>query len=300
VSVMGVIGHGLARDTGLQARTTSIASCTVTPMPRPISGNQLDKLGKRLAQHAAISDEDYELLARVAEFYQAVTDKVQERLQALGLEPTTRGFKSTATMVDKLRRTHLPLKDIQDLGGARIVVDGDRLAQDRVVERIMRAFEDCPKPPLKIDRRDKPSHGYRAVHVIVYEDSTPMEIQVRTKLQDAWAQISEKLGDLWGRGLRYGDGPDLPDSPVALGSPTTRGDVVDLLLALANTLDGAEANEVTLAQLREELLATGSGIPEEFTQRLAVITESLAGTKRQLQAALDRLLQAIGQLGGPS
>ena len=138
--------YGFVDHSGLQARTICIVSCTVTPMPRPISGNQLDKLGKRLAQHAAISDEDYELLARVAEFYQAVTDKVQERLQALGLEPTTRGFKSTATMVDKLRRTHLPLKDIQDLGGARIVIDGDRLAQDRVVERIMRAFQDFWHP----------------------------------------------------------------------------------------------------------------------------------------------------------
>lgn len=272
----------------------------MTAMPRPISGNQLDKLGKRLAEHAVISEEDYELLARVAEFYQAVTDKVQDRLQALGFEPTTRGFKSTGTLVDKLRRTHLSLKDIQDLGGARIVIDGDRLAQDRAVERIMRAFQDCPKPPLEIDRRDKPSHGYRAVHVIVYEDSTPMEIQVRTKLQDAWAQISEKLGDLWGRGLRYGAGPDLPDSPVVLGSPTTRGAVVEQLLALAGIIDGTEANEVMLTQLREEILGSATGAPEGFTQRLETITQGVASTKVQLQAALDRLLQEIGQLGGPS
>jgi hypothetical protein len=133
-------------------------------MPRPISGNQLDKLGKRLAQPGPISDEDYELLARVAQVYQAVADRVQERLRSLGFEPTTRGFKSTGTLVDKLRRTHLSLKDIQDLAGARIVIDGERLDQDRAVERIMRASQGCPKLPLLIDRRERPSYGYRAVH----------------------------------------------------------------------------------------------------------------------------------------
>jgi hypothetical protein len=56
-------------------------------MPRPMSGNQLTKLGRRLAESGPISDEDYELLARLAEFYQAVTDAVQERLRNLGFEP---------------------------------------------------------------------------------------------------------------------------------------------------------------------------------------------------------------------
>jgi hypothetical protein len=53
-------------------------------MPRPISGNQLTKLGRRLAQPGPISDEDYQMLALVAEAYQAVLDKVEERLRELG------------------------------------------------------------------------------------------------------------------------------------------------------------------------------------------------------------------------
>ncbi len=159
----------------------------------------------------------------------------------------------------------------------------------------MQAFHDCPKPPVKINRREKPSHGYRAVHVIVFVDSTPMEIQVRTKLQDTWAQISEKLGDMWGRGLRYGQGPDLPDSVVVLGSPTTRRAVVEQLTALAEVIDGTETNEASLAELREELLGSAD---EDVAQRLATLTERVAESKNQLQSALDRLLQNIGQLGG--
>lgn len=269
----------------------------MTAMPRPMSGNQLTKLGKRLAEPGPISDEDYELLAQVAEFYQAVTDTVQGRLRSLGFEPTTRGFKSTGTMVDKLRRTHLSLKDIHDLGGARIVIDGGRLDQDRAVERIMQAFGGCPKLPLKIDRREEPSYGYRAVHVIVYEESTPMEIQVRTKLQDTWAQISEKLGDIWGRGLRYGEGPDQPEVSLILGSPTTRGEVVERLLMFSELIDGAESNEVALSQLREELFEPPQPGAAEL-ERLAATQESLANSKDQLQSGLDRLLEDIRQLGG--
>jgi Region found in RelA / SpoT proteins len=266
-------------------------------MPRPLSGNQL---GKRLAGQGPISDEDYELLAQVAEFYQAVTDAVQERLRSLGFEPTTRGFKSTGTLVDKLRRTKISLKDIQDLGGARIVIDGGRLDQDRAVDRIMESFQDCPKPPLEIDRREKPSHGYRAVHVIVYEDSTPMEIQVRTKLQDTWAQISEKLGDMWGRGLRYGEGPNFPDSPAEVGSLTTRAEVVEQLLVISVAIDRNESNEVTLTQLREEMLELDPADRGNLPERLDAVAGDVAASKNTLQDALDRLLSEIGKQGGAS
>jgi ppGpp synthetase/RelA/SpoT-type nucleotidyltranferase len=34
-----------------------------------------------------------------------------------------------------------------------------------------------------IDRRAEPMHGYRAVHVIVFPDGAPIEIQVRTAWQ---------------------------------------------------------------------------------------------------------------------
>jgi ppGpp synthetase/RelA/SpoT-type nucleotidyltranferase len=268
-------------------------------MPRPLSGNQLTKLGKRLAQPGPISDEDYDLLQQVADYYGEVTIRVQARLQALGLEPTAREFKSTGTLVDKLRRTpSLSLKDIHDLGGARIVIDGDLVDQDRLIERIIQAFQDCPKPPLKIDRRESPSHGYRAVHVIVYEASTPMEIQVRTKLQDTWAQISEKLGDVWGRGLRYGEGPDLPDSPAQLASTLTRREVVGQLQELAGAIERTEMNEVLLSQLREEMLEPGLAIPQQFMQRLGTLTQEVADSKAALQGVLDRLLRGIRHLGG--
>lgn len=149
------------------------------------------------------------MLADVVSAYQDVLDEVDQRLRGMGFQPTTR-VKTTGTLVDKLRReTKLKLKAIHDLAGARITIEGGRLEQDRAVGRIATAFADCPKTPVVKDRRENPSFGYRAVHVIVFIDSVPVEIQVRTQGQNTWAQIVEKLGDRWGRGLRYGLGPGL-------------------------------------------------------------------------------------------
>jgi ppGpp synthetase/RelA/SpoT-type nucleotidyltranferase len=58
-----------------------------------------------------------------------------------------------------------------------------------------------------IDRRVKPSNGYRAVHVVVREVGLPVEVQVRTDLQHVWAESSEKLADAFGSQLKYGGGP---------------------------------------------------------------------------------------------
>jgi hypothetical protein len=61
-----------------------------------------------------------------------------------------------------------------------------------------------------IDRRADPRYGYRAVHLIVRIDQMPLEIQIRTQMQDTWANIVERLADRWGRGIRYGQDPEVP------------------------------------------------------------------------------------------
>jgi ppGpp synthetase/RelA/SpoT-type nucleotidyltranferase len=148
----------------------------------------------------------------VADAYQAVLDQVEQRLGELGFQATTR-VKTTGTLLDKLRRDPtLKLRSIHDLAGARIVIDGNLNDQDQAKTDIIEAFVSCPRPPIVKDRRERPSHGYRAVHVIVFPENLPVEIQIRTDLQNGWAQFTEYLGDRWGRGLRYGLGPDEPDA----------------------------------------------------------------------------------------
>ncbi len=90
---------------------------------------------------------------------------------------------------------------MQDVAGCRVVVP-NMLVQDQVVERLKNAL---PKAVV-VDRRKKPSFGYRAVHIIATARNLPIEIQVRTEFQHLWAQLSEKLSDVLDPAIKYGGG----------------------------------------------------------------------------------------------
>lgn len=121
---------------------------------------------------------------------------------ALRLAPSGRGGKTTESIVSKLKRGSVKLDKIQDIAGCRVVLE-DIKAQDEAVERIRQLFPGC----RIVDRRLAPSHGYRAVHVIPIVLEHSIEIQLRTRLQHEWAQLSEKQADRCGVQLKYGGGP---------------------------------------------------------------------------------------------
>ena len=99
---------------------------------------------------------------------------------------------------------------MQDIAGCRVVVS-DAVAQEEVIGRLAKAFEETSV----IDRRKSPSHGYRAVHVVVRKDAIAVEVQIRTELQHSWAQLSEKLSDTIDPSIKYGGGPDFLKSKLA-------------------------------------------------------------------------------------
>lgn len=126
--------------------------------------------------------------------------------QELGLTPTGRPEKTPESIVAKLRRSSTKLSRMQDIAGCRLVVD-NRPRQDEAVEALLGIF-----PGAKVvDRRKHPSHGYRAVHLVVGAEHRLVEIQVRTALQDRWANVVEHLGEEIGVDLKHGE--DAPDSP---------------------------------------------------------------------------------------
>ena len=171
-------------------------------MNRPFSGKQIDKLGLRLAQPGEVSEDDRAMLELLLESYdQALTEVRRIVVGAIGRSPTGR-IKTLQTTREKLARG-TALSRMQDIAGLRVVLSADesRASQDRAVEAIERAFEKTKR----IDRRLRPTHGYRAVHVIVFLGGCPVEVQVRTNLQDLWAQVLERLGDTFGREIRYGE-----------------------------------------------------------------------------------------------
>ncbi|WP_327396339.1 nucleotidyltransferase family protein [Streptomyces phaeochromogenes] len=176
-------------------------------MSLPFSKSQITRLGERLVRANEPSDEDLTSLSQLLLAYDDMLVSAVEAVRNLGFDPTSR-VKNTGTILEKLARHGGSwLKSIQDLAGMRIVLDGDRAAQDEAVRVIAEAFSSAEREPKLMDRRSQPSQGYRAVHVIVYPDGIPVEIQVRTEWQHEWADMFEKLADLIGRGIRYGEPP---------------------------------------------------------------------------------------------
>lgn len=267
-------------------------------MPLPISRSAADRLGTRLRRNDVVADSDVDLLLEIMQAYQRALDEVQARLRHLGRDPTSR-TKTTQVLIEKLRRENSSLKSVQDIAGARIVEDCDRLQQDEIVADIVAAFQDGSRPPRVIDRRVEPTHGYRAVHVIVTVQELPVEIQVRTHMQDLWAQIAESLGDVWGRGIRYGQGPPDPDEPLG-GTVLTRGRLWEFVQDLSERMDVLEELRVELELLEVEqraILDRGVRTQEESDARFAGI-QDLASIKERMLLAEEKLRGDLSSLAG--
>lgn len=168
-----------------------------------LSATQIDRLGNRL-EVSPLADSDLKLLDEYrrsfGEAYEAVIRAIREQLK---LAPTGRPAKSTGAIIEKLRRETIRLSQVQDIAGCRVVVANIE-EQERVVAALCAAF---PQSSVK-DRREKPSYGYRAVHVIIEIAGKLIEVQVRTSLQHLWAELSEKLSDVYDPTIKYGGGDD--------------------------------------------------------------------------------------------
>jgi ppGpp synthetase/RelA/SpoT-type nucleotidyltranferase len=210
-----------------------------------ISNTRIDRLGDRI-RSGKIADEDLRLLDDYRLSFDPVYEAVVETLKnALKLEPTGRPSKSTNSISEKLRRESLRLRQMQDIAGCRVVVD-DAVAQDEVMGRLPKAFEKTSV----LDRRKSPSHGYRAVHVVVRKGAVPVEIQIRTELQHSWAQLSEKLSDMMDPSIKYGGGPDLVKSKLARLSENVGK--VELLEIRLRDADPRSEHVLMLAEIKTE------------------------------------------------
>jgi ppGpp synthetase/RelA/SpoT-type nucleotidyltranferase len=197
--------------------------------------------------------------------------------------------KTLNTLADKLERTpQEKLPSIHDVAGVRIVAPISMVEQQAFAEALCKEFDDflqCSRPAKLIDRLRSPSHGYRAIHVIVWPEGNPIEIQIRTSLQHAWAQLMEVLGDRWGRELRYG----LPLPPGAEADNGYRAQAVEDMKALSTQIGAYEMSASVLAlaeiDVSDEALIRG-GISQE---QLAMARAEAVKQEAPLKAAQTQL-----------
>lgn len=171
----------------------------------PFSNSAIRRLGSRLRRGDA-TDADRFLLIEWIRAHDGPMKHVSLVLREELDLPNTSRLKTAGTLQDKLRRDQSNLFTMDDIAGVRLEPVADRVEQDAVVARIVERFPDCRTK----DRRMSPNAGYRAAHVIVRISVYRVEVQVRTQAQHSWAEANEKLADLVGRGIRYGNVPPDP------------------------------------------------------------------------------------------
>jgi putative GTP pyrophosphokinase len=129
----------------------------------------------------------------------------------------TQRLKRTATIGDKLTREQtMDVTQMQDVGGVRARVPSVEhvYAVSRRLKRswtIHRTRDYIAEPKAS---------GYRALHHIVRRDGRLIEVQLRTTLQDSWANQVEDDGHATGVGLKFGHGGDAANAYYALVSRT--------------------------------------------------------------------------------
>ena len=181
-----------------------------------------------------------------SETYETVVRAIRDRL---GLEVSGRPAKSTNSIIEKLKRESIRLTQMQDIAGCRLVVS-DCIAQEQVVADLVAIFSGA----TVIDRREKSSFGYRAVHVVVANAGKLVELQVRTRLQHMRAEISEKYADLFGSEIKYGGG---------------EGHIRDLLKQRSELLARYERLELDIIKLKD------SDMTANMRKDLAEVKEDL-------------------------
>ena len=148
----------------------------------------------------------------------AVTVTVRKR--ALNVDPNAvvaERRKRLPTILDKLKRhPTMSVTTMQDLGGCRVIYE--TVAE---VDALVEVLRDLPRSKNRVKKvddylRDQPGprkSGYRGVH-LVYEYGASkaeyhglrIELQVRTRLQHAWATAVETMDLFSGSELKYGKG----------------------------------------------------------------------------------------------
>ncbi|WP_298862221.1 hypothetical protein [uncultured Microbacterium sp.] len=136
------------------------------------------------------------------------------------------------------------------------------------------------------DLRLDPHSGYRAVHVCL-RLPVRVEVQIRTHVQGAWANVYEAAADMFGREIRYGQNPKDPAA----------SEVVDALKSLSTeAIAGMEEERNLKARELLRLQEDVDGESPIFGQQVRDRLESEWNRRREDELRFrDRLMQIHDQ-----
>lgn len=170
-------------------------------------------------------------------------------------------LKRVPSIIDKiLRFESMKLARMQDIGGCRAI-----MSNISEVNKLLHHFTENNRSAHEIIRQDdyisSPKvSGYRGIHLVfryhsstyTHHDGLPVEMQLRTKLQHAWATSVETVDLFRKYALKSSRGPskwlrffslvgtvfaNLEKRPIIPGTPTNHIELFDEIEKLVNELD---------------------------------------------------------------
>ena len=213
----------------------------------------MDRLGDRLRRSGTPDKDDGELFEAYRSSFDRAHHEVVGVLSSLAVSVTdaptiaTRR-KTLESTIAKLRRIRIRLSRIEDIAGCRVVLDG-LAEQDLLLSRALDSLDIVRRR----DYRLAPDHGYRAVHLVVRSTTGDrVEVQVRTRFQHGWANISERIASIRDMEVKYGGGPtsvrdaldSLSESLFHYDQFRTIADSADLERVLAHEVEVGVAESI--------------------------------------------------------
>lgn len=193
-----------------------------------ISAEDLNALGRRLAAGPTDADlagyRDYRRTFR--DSLKAVEAELRNIAPGVHALQVTARRKNVNSVIPKLsRKQDVLLAEMQDIAGARIVVPS-------LIE-VEEVYAQIPAEQVEWEsdyREHAVKHGYRALHVVLRPGPGKLvELQIRTQVQNEWANTSEFLAHRFGLPVKSGRGPKFVHEALAQLSELGRS--VDLARA---------------------------------------------------------------------
>ena len=175
-----------------------------------LTPSRIEKAGKRLAKGIETPD-DLDLIASFQRYVRRVTAGIYPRIAAhireeffADFDITQRSEKRLDSIRRKLQREKTRLQTMQDHAGCRVVTLSV-LASGEIGEILAGYFSDQKAARMERQIRDGRRTGYRSLHYKIGVEDVSYETQIRTDVENAWAQLAERFDEQY-PGVKYGEG----------------------------------------------------------------------------------------------